>query len=295
MDGDMPQVNTVLDYLANKNVSNHWNLTVAKYNAGCSLSDSPNDAGHCHSSLKNAYHTTEYNEHFVQPIGRKWEKLKQRLLHHLDTDSFETYWPAIATAKSYIGKAFSDFNVQASFATTGLHPFDTKTILGRNSHYKLDLSDEQRSFLHDVCLPKLIDVMKSDGYIAEDRFESILSGQDGVDNCAPKTRGQPLNLLHTSYQRCVLINTPEYLAHVQSISAKKSGQSVTSLAQDAPVKVAKKDICFNKDCRSIRNHSSSNIWTKCGVPYCSCWSCSNPACVELLQQHQVGDHSKSKK
>ncbi len=265
---------------------------MAKYNASCSLTDSPNDAGHCHSNLKRAYDSTDYQEHYSEPLGRRWEKLKARLQASLDTDSFETIWPAVASARSYIGKAFSDFNVQSSYAVTGMYPLNTKTILGRNLHYTNDLSDEQRAYVHDVCLPQLVEVLESEGYIPEQRFQEILSGDAALDNCPPKTRGQPLNLLHTSYQRCVLINSPEYLAHVATVLATKLAKTAPRTAQNASIKQAKKYICFNLECDSVRGDQSTDNWTKCGVPYCTTWSCSSLACMELLRAHQIGDHSK---
>ena len=60
MDGALPQIDAMKNIVTNLNTSQQLNLTLVKYAAGCSMTQSPNDVGNMHRLLHMFFKNSRY-------------------------------------------------------------------------------------------------------------------------------------------------------------------------------------------------------------------------------------------
>lgn len=288
MDGDMPQVNLSLKYFPDWIAKHEYNVNLIKYPARCSMTVSPNDVGHGHRVLKQTIKSDHfrYSETYIVPDGTNWQALMDELEATLDRASYDTIGRLVAQAPIIIKKAFTDSTVISSWETCGLLPLNTRTILARNKFF-LELNQEDADYMHNDCLPLLTECMKMNGHIPESYFEEVLSAKDGLDNCRPKLSGLPLDEMHTSRQRAVVMNSDGYQQHINALIARKSSKPNPYLLSSSSNKKSStvQRLCSN--CSMVKNDKSSVVWINCCVKYCRKWSCDKNDCLESLRKHEI--------
>lgn len=290
-------------------------IVMGKYGGGTSLSASSNDQGQMHQSTHANFHSAlrGYVD-YAEPTDRAWVELKSILKSKMDGDSFNTLWKCCRAAPTILSDCFKCSSVQKAFQSAGTVCVHPDGSVGPNDQIMLShcpqfnkLSPADALFLME-CIPVLTDIMATNGFIGEDDFERVLGGQEGVDNCPTKT-GKELNLMATSRQRSVLINSPGWLQHMQLVknyeheqeyektlraerraAVHPAPQQLTSTTANSTVNKSAR--CINPTCQKgmLPNGSSSSnsinvTWRKCPTKYCRAYTCQSANCAHSFENH----------
>lgn len=122
-------------------VMDSWNrakgrhMDLAKWSAGRSMSESPNKLGHMHQILHSLFSIADFKCCIPSdPPSKYYAALKAQLEKYLFPASFQTFWRCICSMEAFMGKAFSQFNVQSAWRVAGIQGdiVDPSTIVGYN-------------------------------------------------------------------------------------------------------------------------------------------------------------------
>lgn len=323
-DGAIPQVQALLGRVNDKCIEKGLRVVMAKTPGGASLTTAVNDAGDMHKGSHSQFSSAlqGYRE-YPEPDERCWLELKALLERYLEGDSFRTLWKCIRAAPHILADTFKPSTIQKAFHTAGtlvvrstdraLVPDDVTMLSHCPAFGKLN--DRKAAFVLST-IPKFAAIFAQNGFVSEDEFTRILGGEsEGVDNCPSKT-GMPLELMSTSRQRAVIMNSDGWLQHMKFVADYKEELNYKKLlreeerenkkqrreldeATSSNVKVAKVEkvrghgtLCVaSPQCTRFKGDNGRTDkqackgWTKCPHSFCRVWACPNHECKEMLEIH----------
>jgi hypothetical protein len=310
-DGAYAQIRAIQDSLMDRCIRKALLAIWHKYGGGCSMSQSPNDVGRHHAIIKSCYGSSSFRYDKVDyPKDAKFLAFRDKLEAVLEPSSFRTFWKAVAQARIYLGKAFSAANIQRAYQDVGIYPFDPHTIMKHCPHYNT-MPDEKVEWLLRTGIPQLSACFEDEGFISEEKFETILGQCVGVDNCKVKTSGMDLNKMVLSRQRCTVFSHP---AFVESVKAKRLEQEAAEARRleeeraaqgangegDGAGQAAGKRVrtaeCANSDCNAEHLNADKQAWVVCknkkakkdgSTKVCGKKFCNNEVCSFRLTQHML--------
>lgn len=302
-DGQIAQIKG-LETLNQKWQIKQHNIVIAKYSAGCSLEESPNDVGPMHRTLKACFNSTEflYEGDIPDPAGECWTQLKQILKSNLESASFNIIFKALRYSPTFIDKAFNEDAIRKGFRDSGIFPINEGYQLSKNPFFS-NLEQSKADHVIQQLAPLTL-IMDEKGYIPDESFQALLNDtKQGTDNYEPKTKGKQLNDMSVSRQYAMILTNPAFNSDKQqradAAAAKKApstnSQSNNSkhsrkrkLNQDSleeqddddsnenPANTSSKQhlemvkLCCNQSCRKEIYCSKSNAseWMKCTQKWC---------------------------
>lgn len=294
-DGAGPQIKVINEYLIQKSTAEKWNILFIKYCAGCSMTQSPNDVGKMHSILKQYTSAPDfrYEDSTPDPVGPKWDDLKQFLFDKQDTASSTTYWKCLKHSRDFIHKAFQPKTIKSAFKGSGIHPFSPEYIMSKNPHFS-SLQQADAEIIISM-MPELKDYVIKKGYVTENEFKHLLEPYPGIDNCEDRA-GMELNEMVTNRQRGVILNHEKFLEMQEILKKKKEKPSNTQGSSTQKIKAhhsssstlkrPRSYYCSNGECVLLQDELNSKNMTKCIGSYCRTYYCDQFECVDQLAYHE---------
>ena len=327
-DGAIPQIQALLGKVNSKCIKLGLPVVMGKTPGGASPATGTNDAGDMHKGSHKSFGSAiKGYKDYPEPDKRNWQELKEYLNQRLDGDSFRTLWQCCRAAPHILPDTFKVSSLQKAFNTAGtlvvrdsdkaLVPDDV-TILSHCPAFN-KLNDQKAAFVLS-SVPIFAQLMERDGYIDEDDFQRVLSGEDNVDNCPPKT-GKPLGLMSTSRQRACIVNSTGWLEHLQLVEdyaaereyqtqlrkEQRENKRLREEEEEAKREDTKKKKaaapkvrgygtrCFGfPHCPRFKGDDDAACkdckgWIKCPRVFCREWACPSPQCRGVLQMHTTYD------
>ena len=140
-DGATGQIKAIENSLHQLCEDENQKIIWAKYAAGASLSQSPNDKGVMHHTLHTLFKSVSFkNEDMIEPHTGGWLMVKNILKNSIESSSFNTVWRCFVYARIYLSKAFNGVALKSAFTAAGIFvppdgKFDPKKILSQCPHY----------------------------------------------------------------------------------------------------------------------------------------------------------------
>ena len=147
---------------------------------------------------------------------------------YMATPEFESVWPAMIAAPSYIGKAFSQMNGQSALTLSGVEPRSDVKIF--NVHPNWDKLTQKQAQHVLNCVEAHSKIIDERGFISERVFDQTYQEGDAaalnaealaqssnnvqIDTTLPKTKGKPKNDMATNRQRAMIYNNKSWLEHL---------------------------------------------------------------------------------
>lgn len=198
-DGAIPQVKAIFHKVMAKCDREKFMIAFLKFAAGCSMIQSPNDVGPCHSILKRLFSSSEFKWAEVNdPPYQNWKDLRLLLQSYVATTSFQSIWKALVRAPDFIDKACTRMNIKVGFSKSGAIPFDIPRILGTCASFR-KLDRNQQQYIVDR-MPDFVAHVKAINMIPELAFQGILGQYEGdaiLDIHSQPRRGTSLSSLTT--------------------------------------------------------------------------------------------------
>ena len=270
-----------------------------KYSAGCSMTQSWNDVGHCHDALHRLVEHDEFIfKEYSDPEGANYAALKAFLEKHIESASLETYWKFICCFEPYILKAMSPVAIKSSVKASGFdrdNKIDTWRIMSFNPQFAAMAKDNAQrlvSTIEDVLVP----YFEEHKHIPENVYDDLFGDDPNI--ILGERQGRPLNDLTINRQRFIIDNSDEFR---EIIEAREAGKRAASEAIERrrlerqerqaalPLKYRS---CWFLGCPSIidittpavkkRNES---IWKSCAGKGCKVWTC--PGHCDMIPTHEA--------
>lgn len=278
IDGADGPIKAIENFVHSNCQSLSQNVIFAKYAAGTSLTQSANDQGVMHSTLKKCFQDSKFKyPEVADPIGGSWLEVK-RLLSRIDSSSFNSVWKCMKLAPTFISKAFNRVAIISAFDKVGLFMKETgrfceNTILQHCPHFN-QLSPEDKSWLR-TQLPRFYETFNNNRILDENVFK-ILEDKMGIDNSPNKT-GMPLREMVTNRQRCLIIGDNTHFQRMQQRLAEESKEQETTTKRKRAIRCQH---CRGKIAVSDECHS-------CSVPNCNFRYCCHEMCKNVCETHKI--------
>lgn len=280
----------------NKDRGRH--MFMAKWSAGCSMSEATNDLGYMHSILHKLFTSKDFRCHErSDPPGELYSALKTFLKTHLTPASFRTYWKCICAMELFMNKAFTPMTVQSALKKGGFEgdAMNATTILAHNPEFTR-LSVGQSSELLRLIDTVLKPYWWQNGLIHESVFDELFEGDDDIDTLNNVRAGKPLNDLATNRQRFMMDNHHLWQAEIKRrrdveacAAAEKERKKREKEAKESqqPIKIRR---CLQPGCCTAIDISTialkkanEKLWRKCQTKRCTLWCC--PDHVSAMDSH----------
>jgi hypothetical protein len=183
----------------------------AKYAAGASLSQSPNDKGVMHHTLHTLFKSPSFKrDEMIEPHTGGWITVRNILKCNIDSSSINTVWKCFTYSRVYISKAFNGVALKGAFSAAGIcRPphghFSPQTILSQCPHFA-KLSNDNAEWLLNQ-LPRFYEIFDENLYIPEESFAAILGERDGVDNSPPHEKENNSTRWYATVNDVLLLET----------------------------------------------------------------------------------------
>ena len=264
-------------------------MFMAKWSAGCSMSESPNDLGHMHQILHALFSNADFKCRVsADPPGTYYRALKAYLQKHLAPASFQTFWRCICSMEAFMNKAFSQFNVQSAWRAGGINGdiVDAPTIMGHNPSFA-NLPDSKASNLLRLIDAVFVPYWWQHGLVHEWVFEEVFSGVDNIDTINQGRAGKPLNAMATNRQRFLMDNHSCWKEELQrrreaeEYAQAEKQRKAEERQQADMLRPAKNRQCCQPGCvqfiditTSSMKRSNEKTWRKCRGKGCRFWGCT---------------------
>eukprot|EP01033_Poteriospumella_lacustris_P013318 gene13318-9543_t len=212
----------------NKDHGRH--MFMAKWSAGCSMSEATNDLGYMHSILHKLFTSKDFRCHErSDPPGELYSALKTFRNTHLTPASFRTYWKCICAMELFMNKAFTPMTVQSALKKGGFEgdAMNATTILAHNPEFTR-LSVGQSSELLRLIDTVLKPYWWQNGLIHESVFDELFEGDDDIDtlnNCFKKIQSERIR---SNYQKAVSKAFRELKEETTDIEEKQARAKIES-------------------------------------------------------------------
>ena len=306
-DGAFPAINAT-NKIHTRNLEKQFCILFAKWAAGCSMTQSFNDAGFMHKNLHSLFSSNHYRyDDVTDPPGEVYGQLKQYLQLYLEPASLRTVWKCFCSAESIIDKACTELNVMSALKSTGVTPRDNKPILGKNPEFGM-LTDRTKIDKVLNCIDHFTDLYDQKGMVMEEEYDEYFLEDDDIDTQPPRV-GMPLNEMSTNRQRFLIDSHPQFLLEVSRKRLIAEEAAAEKLARAEARRTAADNVqnnaivgvvavttswrrCSNPVCCNKISMKSKNAeWSKCQTKRCNTWVCSENNCKAILQQHIIAQHS----
>jgi hypothetical protein len=274
-------------------------LFLAKYSAGCSMTESMNDLGHGHDGLHKLVSSSDFKcKQYEDPPGPLYAAAKAYLAKYLTPSSFKTYWKFLCCFEPFVLKALNPMNLLAAAKMSG---FDGEKInIQRIMSHNLEFAQIQPPSEAEKLLGTIEGLFSSywwhHGLIHENIFDEVFDGVDNIDALCDRA-GKPLNQLATNRQRFMCDNHESWIAEInrrnvvdQLAAEEKARKRAVRDAADA-LKPAKFRKCSDLACGQTIDISTSKLksanektWRKCVGKSCPNWGC--PLHFEVIELHE---------
>lgn len=284
-DGAYGQVSAIEKQLHKYCEENTFNILFAKWSAGCSMVQSPNDCGMMHRNLKSFFKSRSYKarDFYQESNLGSWCDLKIFLKNNISGDSFQTLWKCLTYTSKYLSKAFNEFVIAEGFNQMGLFRedrfFDASAILGRNPQFN-NLAQDDATWLIE-SLPTFYEDFNTNKFVREDSFEKLKENQN--IKIPVKKNGMHLNEMSTGRQRCILFGANNLTEIANQMKESRKRKKVNTKTN----KNTKRLICRTCVICFERSSATSN-WCKCSVSRCTLWRCSKENCIRVFKaSHEI--------
>lgn len=288
-DGAHGQIQAIEKKLFQMCQDNDLLVLFAKYSAGCSMIQSPNDKGPMHANLHRLFKNDFFSREVAEPVTGSWVELKTVLQDRLDSASFQTMWKSIIHAPIYLSRSFHAGSIQSAYDKAGVYLAATRKYFPQRilSHfpYWSRLSDHQAEYVLGQ-LPYLADMFRQYHYIPEEIFDEVLEDLEQEIGVHQK-EGKPLNDLVTNRQRCLILGQNSLMEHQSMRIEDQLSQKIRECTRKETKKSKKnRKICSNWECLSDIPMNDSS-WLKCPHKSCRKLCCGREACYMSFERHKL--------
>ena len=284
-DGALGQIRAIENFLQPRCAKDDLNIIWAKYAAGSSLCQSPNDKGVMHANLHKLFKSSKYRyETVADPDCGRWVALKEILHKRLDLASFTTIWKCLVNTPGILHKAFNKTAIQSAFDKCGIYErsngkFNPNKILSQCPLWKTLSTHDAQLALEQ--LPNFYKVFDANKCIPEESFKILLKDCPLVDN-SPQNETN-INEFVTNRQRCLILGpnllTENHLMKVEDRISTQVNKFWRKIDPERPKKSQSRLKCWNL-CQNPTN------LIKCRVSRCTHRFCSNESCQIMLKMHE---------
>ena len=263
-------------------------LLLAKYSAGCSMTESMNDLKFGHSGLHAAIASSDFKcEQRGDPPGALYAAAKKYLSQHLAPASFKTFWKLISAFEPFVLRAMNPQMLLSAAKLAGFdgEGIDTRRIMSHNLEFVQiqppAKAEEVLALIDTVFAP----YWARYGLIHENIFGEIFDGEANIDTLSDRA-GKPLNDMATNRQRFMLDNHESWKAVLErrALAEELAKEEVKRKQREREAadaaKPAKSRECSVLGCACLIDITTAslkrvneNTWRKCSGKGCATWGC----------------------